>query len=1727
MASGDVALDGYGDESGYHLQIAQGGSAWREVAILRPAGLDPSAWVGYQCLSGDGNFAAVTVLPASSVNLSQARDRGAFAFSVDLASGEVHPVASGVGLKYYSPGCGTGDDGVFTTDLGDQDASTVLTTADLATGAVRSSVTVAGQVTSAAPAVTGTVAVAGSSIVAVGTDGALQVLARVSGDAYELHPAADGGVDFLTTDQAGSTAVAHHLLAGAVTDLGTGPRTRLHMFAGRDGGAVLSGSATSDGPAASAAKVAVVDDGGLPQGASSSSLDGSVLIGATPGGTDQTTGQAPTSLVPTTGVTTLVPRASSSDPDAAAVSGADGSVVAAPSGTSVSTTSQVPTYVPPGVTPQSTQDVAPTPSAAGLHPGGDAAPAAYRLPSTGPSTTAVPAVLRRSTNPTAVGAFSVQAASTQTPTCAVAPGDVSKQVMQPSPAQVDWAAQMAEQGLLTGAASTRPANWQGLGFPAYSPSTDFPLIPLSHPAGTSSSTVPRVVFEAIMAQESNFNQASWHAPAGNAGDPLIADYYGAAGDIVSMNYAGADCGYGIAQVTDGMHAGDHSLSARGQVKVAVDYQDNIAAGLQILEGKWNQLYAAGITANNADPQDLENWYFAIWAYNGGVQPGSRYNSTGCTPGPSCTGPDGTWGLGWTNNPDNLDYPPSRAPFLQTSYADAAHPGNWPYQERVMGWMASPIVRYGSKAYAKPTYQGGQSWLQIPARASFCTLTDNHCDPQNTNTSNPGATHCMLDDFECWWHQPVTWIPNCATTCATSPYTVGSGSTEPTFANQNPPTCSVDHAKVATNAIVVDDESAPPANLQGCGTPNWSSGGSFTLTPGANAAGDPIGQIDMHQLGVGLGGHVWFSHTEDGTNPGLINTGTWTPTLPSLQYYTVKIHVPSIGATATNVVYTINPGGNATPWKIRVNQSFGSEQWATIGTFAMQNGGSVSLSNQSAVIQSAGQHAYNFDVAWDAVAFVPQGGTPGTPIGGPPTVQDEPKGSNPAWLQCGCAKRTAGDPVDTSTGYFGDTFTDLSIPGRGMPLNFTRSYAAATADPTGPNAALAKDGPFGYGWTDSYNLTAATDTTSGAVTITQEDGSRVPFTKNGSTFTPSAPRFDATLVASGSSYVFTRSGREIYTFDAATGHLTAETTLAGAHAAPAYSTALAYDGSGHLSTVTDPAGRKLTLTWTGSHITALADTAGRRIDYAYDSAGNLTDVYGVGTDRSAGLASNDRFQFSYVAGKHLVASMRTPKNYTSSSVTAAATTMTYDSADRVLTQKDPTGRATTFAYGPSSSPALSAGQTLVTDPGGHKTLDTYSGGLLTSETKGYGTADAGTWTYTYDPVSLGVSTASDPDGNLQTFSYDTHGNQIAASNALGYTTSSTYDDAGDLIESVDPMGVATVNVYDQAGHINTSSTATNTGGFTYGDLTSTTITQAGNVVESSTGNLGTAPARTTNFYYTDPAHPADLTKTVDPNNHASTATYDTFGDQVSSTDATGNTSKAGYNTGTGWVTSTVSGNGVAAGTTPGCTPPTTGCTTVTRNAYGQPLVTTDALGHTTKATYGGDGQQLTATDGNGKTTSTTYDQADRPTVSTAADGTTTKTDYNPDGTVADTIDGLGRKTTYSYDGQGRTVGTTDPDNRKSTITVDHAGRVTASTDALGRKVTPTSNAAGQITKLTYSDGVTPTVSYGYDADGRRTTLTDGTGTTSTTYDTFGQITATTNGAAATVNYGYDTAGNLTS
>lgn len=537
--------------------------------------------------------------------------------------------------------------------------------------------------------------------------------------------------------------------------------------------------------------------------------------------------------------------------------------------------------------------------------------------------------------------------SATTPTCAVPRNDVRRQVPQPNADQVDWAIQQATRNLLKGAVLTRPAGYANLGLASYQPSSDFPRRQLS--GAVASVPVPPSVIQAVFAQESNWKQATWRALPGVSGNPLVADYYGAGGTLDTIDYPNADCGYGLGQVTDPMRTTSTAYSTNGKTKVAVDYAENTAAAIQFLVDKWNQLYGEGVLLNNGDPSILENWYGAIWAYNTGWnQPDSA----------------GREGLGWTNNPMNADYPPDRDGFLRATYADAEHPSDWPYQERVFGWMETPQLTFeGDTSYAPPVY-AGQQQLHIPPRATFCVPTINSCDP---NHQNGKLSYCTLENRHCWWNEPVTWA-DCPANCATSSFTVSTTAIEPAWSNFYPPNCD-DHpaSPDPLRTVVIVDEQASNYNVEGCSA-SWTSSGSFSVAYGTSSSGDPLGAIDWHQLGTGFGGHIWFTKNRAASDTAHVNVGTWTPSLPAPGTYSVQAHIPPSGASTAGATYRIHLG-DGTIQESTIDQHLHENRWVPLGTFNLQPGAKVELSNVTAEATPG-----IVNVAYDAIAFVPMLGT---------------------------------------------------------------------------------------------------------------------------------------------------------------------------------------------------------------------------------------------------------------------------------------------------------------------------------------------------------------------------------------------------------------------------------------------------------------------------------------------------------------------------------------------------------------------------------------------------------------------------------------------------------------------------------------------------------------------------------------------------------------------------------
>lgn len=100
-----------------------------------------------------------------------------------------------------------------------------------------------------------------------------------------------------------------------------------------------------------------------------------------------------------------------------------------------------------------------------------------------------------------------------------------------------------------------------------------------------------------------------------------------------------DCGYGVMQITApgvyplagaGMvqRSPDPNIYAGAQVPIATSYSHNIAFGAKTLVGKWNLAPEHRPTVGNSNPSVLEDWYYAVWSYNGFVSSNhpNRFNA---------------------------------------------------------------------------------------------------------------------------------------------------------------------------------------------------------------------------------------------------------------------------------------------------------------------------------------------------------------------------------------------------------------------------------------------------------------------------------------------------------------------------------------------------------------------------------------------------------------------------------------------------------------------------------------------------------------------------------------------------------------------------------------------------------------------------------------------------------------------------------------------------------------------------------------------------------------------------------------------------------------------------------------------------------------------------------------------------------------------------------------------
>jgi len=555
------------------------------------------------------------------------------------------------------------------------------------------------------------------------------------------------------------------------------------------------------------------------------------------------------------------------------------------------------------------------------------------------------------------------------------------------------------------------------------------------------------------------------------------------------------------------------------------------------------------------------------------------------------------------------------------------------------------------------------------------------------------------------------------------------------------------------------------------------------------------------------------------------------------------------------------------------------------------------------------------------------------------------------------------------------------------------------------------------------------------------------------------------------------GMSSYTYDSLDRVISA-TDPAGA------TTTYDYEGSERIpSTVTNHSGNVTSLTVTDGLMESVTDPDGVTTTYTYSPERLLVS-------QTDGAGQTTTFDHD-AAGR--VTSITTPEG--------GLTTYTYDAEGRLLTTTDPTGGVTSYTYD-------NAGRVLtVTDPGGGHTTSSYdAAGRLETTTDPRGAIT----NYEHDEFDHLISTSrpvgaettrsygnlgrllstTDPEGRTTSLGYDADGNQTTVTDPSGGLTGTERDTSGRVISTTDALGSTTTNSYDSSGRLETVTDPE-------GGITSYTYDVLGRV-ETVTDPTG----GTTTTSYTAGGRVETVT---DPEDLTTTYTYDDAGRVETITDPQGGVTTFGYD---------ADGNQTSVTTPAGLT------RTIAYDAAGRPLATTDPAGVSVTRTYDIRGNvEAVHRDGDG---TALYNHDDRDLLDvTDPLGNTTTFSHDERGNRTSTTDALDRASTAAFNDADQVTSRTDALDRTTTTGYDSAGRVATVTDPTGRTVTNSYDAAGQLITQTFIDGTS--IGFGYDEVGRRTSMTDGSGTTSYTYDPAGNLTSVTYPDASAISYAYDDAG----
>lgn len=689
----------------------------------------------------------------------------------------------------------------------------------------------------------------------------------------------------------------------------------------------------------------------------------------------------------------------------------------------------------------------------------------------------------------------------------------------------------------------------------------------------------------------------------------------------------------------------------------------------------------------------------------------------------------------------------------------------------------------------------------------------------------------------------------------------------------------------------------------------------------------------------------------------------------------------------------------------------------------------------------------------------------------------------AWVRVAAStlfgfRRSSGyvaDPVNTATGNFTTATVDVDFIVDG--LDWSRTYNSRNPDA----------GALGPGWSAGFDATAV-ELPGGDVAVTDWDGRRVTFVRQGSTYVRPEEFFaDLTKKPDGTLALVYDDGREEY-FDQA-GRLVGRRSWDGQEVTLAYA-------DGRPVSASHNAGVSLTFAYTGPRLTGLVASDGRQVSFGYTN-GKLTSV----TDAAGGVTT-----YGYDAGDRL--------DRITDADGVVVVQSTYDALGRVVAQTTPSGDAIAFSYDDAT-------------------------GITTVASAATGSVSR----YAHDHQGR-LRSITDAHGQALTKSYDSAGNLVALTDRRGAALTQSFDDRGNVLTRSSPEGVSESFTYDASGRLSSvtdgqSSTTT----FAYEGaerLPSTVVDAGGQATTYAVGADGLVTSITdadgvaVSFGYDDRRN---LTTITDAAGQVATFGYDAAGNLTSQTTPLGlRTTFTSDPMRRPLTTTDPSGATVAMSWTPAGRPASTtdaeaNTTAFDHDAAGRLQKVTDALGGETTYAYDVDANltSITRPAGPGQSPATwqaSYDALGRRVSETDPTGVTTTYGFDADGNPTTTTDEDGGTLTRTFDLRGRLTSVVDPLGHQRSFTWDQADRLASVTDPTGATTAYAYDAVGRLVAVT--DAADAVWSRGYTPAGRPATEVDPLGHVSAhAYDALGRLASTTDPRGAVTIFGYDHDGRLAS